>query len=164
MTTPAILSCAPNGQPILKIKKLHPDAELPSYATDGSACFDLAAVDVYPPMGRTVQVGDPAVFRTGLAFEIPQGWVMLIFPRSGHGFNNSTRLANCIGVIDSDYRGEVRVKLTRDYCNYTGLLKVKNGNRIAQAMLVRADQWAFEMVEELSETDRGEGGFGSTGA
>lgn len=151
----------------LRIKILHDDAELPEYATSGAACFDLKAVgidedNIYRGEWlnasnhiRTVIVG------TGLAFEIPTGWVMLIFSRSGHGFKNNVRLANCVGVIDSDYRGEVKVKLTAD--SFGGLV-VRNGDRIAQAMLVQVPHFDLVEVEELTATDRGEGGFGSTGA
>lgn len=145
---------------ILKLKKLHPDAVVPKYATAGAGCFDLHAIDVKTP--TTVYSGAPVTFRTGLAFEIPEGWLMLIFSRSGSGFNHDTRLANCVGIIDSDYRGEIKVKLARDQAN-SDALTVSNGDRIAQAMLIRADQWGVEVVEELSSTERGTGGFGSTG-
>lgn len=144
----------------LKIRKLHQDAIVPQYATAGAACFDLHAVGVGTT--RSVYSGIPVTVRTGLAFEIPHGWVMLIFSRSGHGFTRDTRLANCVGVIDSDYRGEVKVRLTRD-TSCTDAMSVRDGDRIAQAMLVPAAQWELEEVEELSDTARGAGGFGSTG-
>lgn len=102
-----------------------------------------------------------ATFDTGLAFEIPPGWVMLIFSRSGHGFKSQTRLANCVGVIDSDYRGQVSVRLTVDA---GGGLSVAHGDRIAQAMLVPIPRVELIEVDELSDTERGAGGFGSTGA
>lgn len=154
---------------LINIKKLHPDAKTPVYATAGAACFDLHALDVDGSyiLGSNVHQGSPIVCRTGLAFEIPPGWVMLIFSRSGHGFNNDTRLANCVGVIDSDYRGEVRVKLTSDDFSEDDRklpLFVKPGDRIAQAMLERAERVTFNVVEALSPTERGEGGFGSTGS
>lgn len=94
----------------MKIKKLHPAAVVPTYGTEGAACFDLYAVQ---PEAE-IRVVDTATVRTGLAFEVPQGFVMLVFSRSGHGFKNDVRLANCVGVIDSDYRGELMVKLTND--------------------------------------------------
>ncbi len=146
----------------LKIKKLHPAALLPTYATPGAACFDLYAL---PENDEAVPVrfGLPSTIPTGLAFEVPEGHVMLIFSRSGHGFNNDTRLANCVGVIDSDYRGEVKVKLTRDQ-SISDDTVVKHGDRIAQAMVIPLPKVAFEVVEELGETQRGNGGFGSTGA
>ena len=143
----------------LKIKKLHPAAILPKYATKGAACFDLHAVDCED---QTVPACMPTTLRTGLAFEVPHGHVMLIFSRSGHGFKNDTRLANCVGVIDSDYRGEVMVRLTRDV-SLADSLSFKSGDRIAQAMVV-AIPW-IQIVEddELIDTERGAGGFGSTG-
>lgn len=143
----------------IKIKKLHPDAKMPSYATDGAGCFDLYSVT---HCETEITNGRPVVVGTGLAFEIPEGHVMLIFSRSGHGFKHSTRLANCVGVIDSDYRGEVQVKLTRDSAA-EGPLRVTVGDRIAQAMIVPVEQAFFEWVDELSSTSRGSGGFGSTG-
>lgn len=141
----------------LKVKKLHPDAIIPKYATAGAAAFDLCAVN----SGR-VMPGLNAIVETGLAFEIPEGYVMLVFSRSGHGFNNNVRLSNCVGVIDSDYRGEVKAKLTCDG-RCVGI-EFKKGDRIAQAVIVPIPQVELEEVDDLSSTERGEGGFGSTGA
>lgn len=140
----------------VKVKKLHPDARLPVYGTDGAACFDLAALD-----SNYVAEESTARIRTGLSFEIPEGHVMLIFSRSGHGFKNNVRLANCVGVIDADYRGEVMVKLTKDSGH--ALFTIEPGDRIAQAMVIPFPRVTFEEVEELSSTERGTGGFGSTG-
>lgn len=136
------------------VKKLDPVSKIPQYATDGAACFDIAALDA-----GTVVAGGAHQFRTGLAFEIPEDHVMLIFSRSGHGFKSGVRLSNCVGVIDSDYRGELCVKLQSDQ-TYIG---VKEGDRIAQGMVIKYDRVQFEEVSELSSTDRGTGGFGSTG-
>ena len=149
----------------LKVKRLHPEAKMPAYATDGSGCFDLHAFGEEWGINQKaygIEVTDlrPTTFRTGLSFEIPPGFVMLVFSRSGHGFKSSVRLANCVGVIDSDYRGEVQVKLTADT---GGNLKVYPGDRIAQAMLIPAPVWELIEVDELTATERGEGGFGSTG-
>lgn len=158
---------APKPQPglQLKVKRLHPDAVLPEYATDGAACFDLHAIT--SGENRFVPMGGNNEFRTGLAFEVPAGHVMLIFSRSGHGFKNDTRLSNCVGVIDADYRGEVMVKLANDThrhaTNGYAALHVNNGDRIAQAMLVPIPRVALVEVDELSATARGDGGFGSTG-
>lgn len=141
----------------LKIKKLHQYARTPSYATAGAGCFDLhALVDAFYELG----VGESAVFSTGLAFEVPEGWVMEVYSRSGHGFKNGVRLANCVGIIDADYRGELKVKLKNEGREP---LVVVNGDRIAQAKLVPAPQVSFVEVDALGETARGEGGFGSTG-
>ena len=96
---------------------------------------------------------------------------MLIFSRSGHGFNNDVRLSNCVGVIDSDYRGEVRVKLRNDQQSHLGanpenltILTVKPGDRIAQALVLPIPSVELVEIGELSTTARGDGGFGSTGA
>lgn len=143
--------------PELKIKRIHPDARLPVYASDGAACFDLFAID-----GGQITSVFPKAFRTGLAFEVPPGWALMVYSRSGHGFKDDVRLANCVGVIDSDYRGEVQVKLSCDLAAKPFF--VSPGDRIAQAMLVPAQRFAFTEVDELSTTARGAGGFGSTGA
>ena len=145
-------------QQVLRVKRLHPDAVIPKYATEGSACFDLHAINE----GYLDDIGHVnEIFGTGLAFEVPPGWAMLIFSRSGHGFNNDVRLANCVGVIDSDYRGEVKVKLTSDS---GAMLKVDAGDRIAQAMLIPVPRVSLIEVDEITKTERGTGGFGSTGA
>lgn len=144
----------------LKIKKLHPDAVMPTYATEDAACFDLYAV--CDTSEQVVFSQMPTVFRTGLAFEIPTGCAMMLYSRSGHAFKADLRLANCVGVIDSDYRGEVMVKMTKDSYS-TPTMPFKTGDRIAQAMLIKTPQIGFEFVEDLTATARGEQGFGHTG-
>ena len=144
----------------VKVKKLHKDAQMPEYATDGSGCFDIRAVLDGP---QSIYMGESSAIRTGLAFEIPEGHVMLVFSRSGHAFKHGTRLANCVAVIDSDYRGEVMIKLVRDHELSTQVMTVANGDRIAQAMVIPVPKVEFEVCDELSSTDRGQGGFGSTG-
>lgn len=147
----------------IKIKKLHPDAIIPKYATPGAACFDLHAIGGGQEHNN---VRGARVFDTGLSFEIPEGHVMLVFSRSGHGFNYGVRLSNCVGVIDSDYRGEVKVSLRadapllRDAGNGIG----GHGSRIAQALVIPIQQVSFIEADELSATERGQAGFGSTGA
>ena len=138
---------------ILKAKKLDPRATLPAYATDGAAAFDLVAITRTPD-------GDTCTYGTGLAFEVPKGYVMHVYSRSSHGFRDSMRLVNCVGVIDSDYRGEVGVKLTRDNGNEQFPMV---GERVAQAMLVKVPNVTIKEAEDLEETVRGKGGFGSTG-
>lgn len=140
----------------IKIKKLHSSAQEPTYGTDGAACFDLYSVS-----DTVVHARDSAVVRTGLAFEIPEGYVMKIYGRSGHAFKHDVRLSNCVGVIDSDFRGEVMVKLAND--NNDVALLVKAGDRIAQAEITPVIRVGFKAVGELSDTKRGEAGFGSTG-
>lgn len=143
----------------LKIKKLHPDAVTPEYATPGAACFDLVAIDDGCPHPSDALA---RIYRTGLAFEVPPGWALEIHSRSGHGFKNAIRLSNCTGIIDSDYRGELLVALHADGVDSL-VFKAHAFDRIAQAKLVPAPQVEFELVEDLSDTARGSGGFGSTG-
>jgi len=148
---------------LLKVKKLTKSASLPVYATTGAACFDLISDSLI-----TCNVSNSGLhtvtFGTGLSFEIPKDHVMLVFGRSGHAFNSDISLSNCVGVIDSDYRGEVKVKLRSDSTRgYFDLSNVSKGDRIAQAMVIPCEQVQFEVVDELSETQRGAGGFGSTG-
>lgn len=146
----------------IRVKKLHPAAIIPSYGRDGAACFDLhAVVEDGAEQVDSLDFITSQVFHTGLAFEIPDGHAMLVFSRSGHGFRNDVRLANCVGVIDADYRGEVPVKLTADD---GGKLTVRHGDRIAQAIILPYPSVRFEEAEDLSNTQRGAGGFGSTGA
>lgn len=147
---------------IIKIKKLHERAMIPTFATEGAACFDLYAM-VEDSKEISIFEYSPAIIRTGLAFEIPQGHAMIIYSRSGHGFKNDVRLSNCVGVIDSDYRGEVKVKLAADGGGFSGF-RVSHGDRIAQAMIIPVPAIeGFLVSNELSETERGDGGFGSTG-
>lgn len=149
---------------IVKVKKLHPDAIVPAYASAGAGCFDFHACMSTTELAA-VTSNCPTVIDTGLSFEIPEGFVMLIFSRSGHAFKNDVRLANCVGVIDSDYRGEVKVKLTNDTTALNNkVLTVGHGDRIAQGLIVPIPRIMFEVTSELTTTERGEGGFGSTGS
>jgi dUTP pyrophosphatase len=148
----------------IKIQKLHPDAIVPSYATPGAACFDLhaATVNGNAHLGDVVYPGHPLHCDTGLAFEIPAGHVMLIRSRSGLAFRAGVRAFH--GTIDSDYRGSVVVMLT---CNHLDddapPVRINPGDRIAQAMVIACPTVCFELVEALDATERGDGGFGSTG-
>ena len=149
----------------LKLKRLTETAKLPIYATDGAACFDLHA-DIPEDAGMYSSIveipgGGSEIIATGLAFEIPRGYCVRIYSRSGHGFNYGVRLANAVGIIDSDYRGEVFVKLHNDH---RLPFVVRHGDRIAQAELAMVIRAQFYESESLSETARGVGGFGSTGA
>ncbi len=153
----------------VKVKRIHPEARIPTYTRQGDACFDLRAA--------TIGTGDdagmvwpdrPLDIGTGLAFEVPDGHVMLVFSRSGHGFNSGVTLANCVGVVDSNYRGEVRVKLTgRAVVNEAGdvgpNLFVQVGDRVAQAMILPVPLVDLVEAEQLGETERGQKGFGSSG-
>lgn len=151
----------------IKFKKLHPDVKTPVFSSAGAACFDLHAhsVNGYRETSSPIYDGNPVICWTGLSFEVPPGHVMLIFSRSGHGFTSDIRLANCVGVIDSDYRGELKVKLTCDDRREDVPCQViKPGQRIAQALIVPIPQIELVESDELSETERGTGGLGSTGA
>src|SRR5690348_6214475 len=117
----------------LKIKKMYPDVKLPVYATEGAACFDILAYNVQGELVMTN--GDVATIDTGLQMEIPKGYVLKVYSRSGHGFKNNVRLSNCTGIIDSDYRGELKVSLIADFNYGAEPLVIKHGDRIAQAML-----------------------------
>lgn len=140
----------------LKIKRVSSEAVLPKKATKGSACFDLYA-DIQKSIWVTQEM--PAIIPTGLTFEVPEGYALMLYSRSGHGFNHDVRLANAVGVLDSDYRGEAKVKLSADNKPYL----VNPGERVAQAMLIPLPQYNIEEVGELSSTERGTGGFGSSG-
>lgn len=145
----------------INIKLASPLAKIPTYATDGSGCFDLYGTNLYP---ITVREGWPVIIGTGIEVEIPHGHGMFILSRSGHGFNFDTRLANCVGFIDSDYRGEIKVKLTADeQRDEAPPLTIAPGDRIAQACILPVPRVRFNEVMALSETLRGAGGFGSTG-
>jgi len=135
----------------VKIKRLHPDAVVPRYAKPGDAGMDLTAIDVAADKGFLT-------YKTGLAIEIPEGYVGLLFPRSSI-YKTGMTLSNCVGVIDSGYRGEIMMKFTpspygTDY---------DIGDRIGQLMIMPYPE--IEFVEELvlTQTERGEGGYGSTG-
>lgn len=139
---------------ILKIKKLHDNAVIPSYAKPGDAGLDLVATDIIEESMYMVKYG------TGLAVEIPEGYVGLLFPRSSVSKTNLT-LANSVGVIDSGYRGQIMCVFNK--VNNPMLESYKVGDKIAQLVLVAAPQFSINEVNELSTTERGDGGFGSTG-
>ena len=156
-------------RPILHAKKLHARAIMPQYQTNGAACFDLHAVIDRNPARYYGADETPAImlppgcsfnFAIGIAFEVPPGWVMHVHSRSGHGFKHGVRLCNSTGIIDSDFRGEMRVKLHNDSLE---CFTVQDGDRVAQCMLVQAAQWHLQWVDDLTETARGAGGYGSTG-
>lgn len=139
----------------VKVKKIHPDAVIPQYKTSGSAGFDLYAIE-----DVEIQPGETKQIRTGLIFEIPEGYEIQIRPRSGMSLKTPLRISNAPGTIDSDYRGEVMI-----IAENTSIVpfSVEKGTRIAQGVLQKVPQAEFIEVERVSETERGEGGFGSTG-
>ena len=139
----------------VKIKKLHPEAVIPSYAKDGDAGLDLVATEIVSNTTFDVTYG------TGIAMEIPKGYVGLVFPRSSVR-KYDLSLSNCVGVIDSGYRGEIQATFKKtDGLDSTSY---KKGDRIVQIIIIPYPKVRFVEVDELSQTDRGEGGFGSTGS
>lgn len=146
----------------LKFKAIHPkigrEIPLPQFATPGSAAMDLRACLDGPV---TLQAGARTVIPTGLAMALPSAdYVALVFARSGLGIKKGVCLSNGVGVIDSDYRGEIVVGLV----NLSGEdYTVQPGDRIAQLMVVPVVQPTVTLADELDETDRGSGGLGSTG-
>jgi dUTP pyrophosphatase len=136
---------------MIRVKRLNPDAKLPT-RSHSSAGYDLYACE-----GLIIPVGATAVVPTGIAVEFPPGHVALIWDRSGLGAKGIHRFA---GVIDSDYRGPWGVVLH----NASGVpYKIEVGDRIAQVLFQEVQSWPVEEAVELSDTARGEGGFGSTG-
>ena len=141
----------------VEIKKLNENAIVPTYGTEFSAGADLYAI---VDGSVTIEPGETKMIGTGLAFAIPEGLVGLVFARSGLASKKGLAPANKVGVIDSDYRGEVRVVLH----NHGKVAQtIENGERIAQIAFVPYYSADFAVVEELDATVRGEGGFGSTG-
>lgn len=166
----------------VNIKKLSENAVIPQYAKPGDAGMDVVAT--------SINVTDKYIeYGTGLAFEVPEGYVMLIFPRSSNS-KMDLLLANSVGVLDSGYRGELKLRFKRNYrvenkpseatnneFTTSSILWGENvedyiinacdwyevGDKVGQIMIIPYPQIEFNEVEELSETDRGAGGFGSTG-
>ena len=138
----------------VKIKKLHPEAVIPSYSKIGDAGMDLTITSIIENTTFSVTYG------FGVAMEIPSGFVGLVFPRSSVR-NYELSLTNCVGVIESGYRGELQAT----YRKHGGLdsLKYKVGDRGAQIMIIPYPQIMFVETDVLSNTDRSDGGFGSTG-
>jgi dUTP pyrophosphatase len=135
----------------IKIKKLHPKAVIPNYSKPGDAGMDLVITSIINENKEDISYG------FGISLEIPEGYVGLVFPRSSIR-KYDLFLTNAVGVIDSGYRGELQATFKK-----TGLHKYEIGDRGAQIMILPYPQIQFEEVEELSHTERGEGGFGSTG-
>lgn len=141
----------------VRFKRLNDLAKIPTRGSKFSAGYDLYAAisyDIQIPPHSTVKIG------TGLAMEIPTGWFGAVFPRSGIATKRGLRPANCVPVIDCDYRGEWLIPIHND-SNET--MTVQAGERIAQLVILPYQDIDFKEVDELHATDRGEGGFGSTG-
>ncbi len=141
---------------IVKFQKLYPEVEIPSRQTAGSAAYDVRAHVVKP---ITIKHGEIRAISTGLKVEVPQGYLMSVRPRSGLALKYGVSLMNTPGTIDSDYRGEVQIILVN---LGPKSFSVHNGERIAQLLLEKTIEIDWQ-EEALSDSERGEGGFGSTG-
>ncbi|MHA1469849.1 MAG: dUTP diphosphatase [Candidatus Asgardarchaeia archaeon] len=144
---------------IVKVKKLHPNAIVPKYHTKGAVAFDM-----YPLLQKDqvfrVPPHSQKIIPTGIAFSIPDGFELRISPRSGQSAKEQISIRNSPGILDSDYRGELMVIFVN---NKETVHIVTPDQRICQVKLSKAYRSIFQIVEELDETDRGEGRFGSTG-
>ena len=156
------------------IKKLTPTAIIPKMATDGSAGYDLYVDSFETTDGKivtegkiTLQKGTAVTVHTGIAMSIPRGYVGLLFARSSLACKHGIRPANCVGVIDSDYRGEVKAVLYGDLDwpidENKNSVDINVGDKVAQIVFVEHKKFIIEVTDHLDNTDRGDGGFGSTG-
>lgn len=150
-----ILSTEESMQKVpIKIKKLDKTVPTPKYAKEGDACFDLAT-----PMFFSLKPGEYGLIRLGIAMEIPFGYEVQLRPRSGLSLKTGLMAKNTIGTIDSGYRGElgfVAINMGKE------LIEFQPGDRVCQACVKPVYVAEFEVVDELSDSERGEGGFGST--
>ena len=143
---------------VVKFKKLSPNAVTPSYAKTGDAGMDITAI------AHKINTSDNYIeYYSGLAVEIPPGYVGLLFPRSSVS-KTDLNLANCVGVVDSGYRGELtfRYKFAKD-AFFASLKRYQDGDRVGQLVIMPYPQIELLEVEDLSESDRGDGSYGSTG-
>jgi dUTP pyrophosphatase len=138
----------------VKIKKLSPEVVIPTYAKDGDAGLDLVATSIVSEEAFQITYG------LGVAMEIPYGFVGLVFPRSSIR-KYDLSLTNCVGVIDSGYRGELQATFRKE--RGVASKKYEIGDKVCQIMIIPYPPIEFEEVQELNNTERGEGGFGSTG-
>jgi dUTP pyrophosphatase len=166
---------------MIKLKKLHENALLPKYQTEGAIAFDLhSTADIKWVQCDLSQLNTDeetmvylnnnfpenlpiftAIVPTGLAIELPENTGMFLYPRSGWGFNFNIGLANGTGLIDSDFRGEIMIKLIA--IAPKKLPNIKIGDRVAQATITKVEKPELCFVDELNDTERGTGGFGHTG-
>ncbi|RME55028.1 dUTP diphosphatase [Candidatus Woesearchaeota archaeon] len=141
--------------PKVKVVKLIEDVNLPSYQTKGSAAMDVEAAE-----SKVIAPGSVEVVSTGLKFELPEGYELQIRPRSGIAFKHGVSVLNSPGTLDEDYRGELKIILinhgTKDFV-------INKGDRIAQILLKKYEKIEWEHVTSLNDSERGSGGFGSTG-
>lgn len=145
-----------DGSLRVQVRRIHPDAPLPSYALDGDAGADLSTmldIDLAP--------GQRALLPTGIALALPPGYAGFVHPRSGLAVRAGLGLVNAPGTIDSGYRGEIKVIVINH--DPRDVIKLRVGDRIAQLVIQRVEQAVFEVADELPESVRGSGGHGSTG-
>lgn len=170
--TQTLLSGIALSTPTLKLERIYPDAPIPAYATAGAAGFDLCATRWAEQPGAQPQdfprsgllqllPGQRLAIHTGWKIEAPYPWALSLLPRSGKAAKEGVRLANCVGLIDSDFTGELLAVVIND--SRTEVVHIRHMERIAQAHLTLAPQAHF-METTLSVTARGSQGFGSTGA
>lgn len=145
-----------NARALVRFKRLDPAAQLPAFATAGSACFDFCTLE-----GFRLEPGRHKVVRTGLAVQLPPQHVLLLFIRSGLALRLGVSLANSVGVVDSDYRGEIKLALSLPPRFLP--VQFQPGERVAQGLVLPAPALLLAESLELDLTERGEGGFGSTG-
>lgn len=163
----------------IKIKKLSSDAKIPTRGSSYAAGYDLYSAEC-----KVIYGGETEMIDTGIAVEIPEGYFGAIYARSGLACKQGLRPANCVGIIDSDYRGSIKVALHNDnegvmvtersagvgviqyvpFPNHNSTKKVDIGERIAQLVIQKAEDISFVEVDELSDTARSDGGFGSSGS
>jgi dUTP pyrophosphatase len=147
------------SQPLVSFKRLSSTAKLPEYATPGAS-----GADIFSDEQQAVYLmpGKPMLFKTGLQVELPPGFELQVRAKSGRALKEGLGLANGIGTVDSDYRGELGVILINQG-NGVDSVEILPGQKIAQIVIVPVIQAKFAFKDELSDTDRGQGGFGSTG-
>ena len=139
------------------VTKLDNDAVIPTYAKPGDAGADLYSIS-----DLVLAPGERALVKTGIAIALPNGYVGLVHPRSGLGLKNGISVVNTPGTIDAGYRGEIGVVLINHDLNEN--FQVKKGDRIAQLVIQKVENAQFKVVDQLPESERSTGGYGSTGA
>jgi dUTP pyrophosphatase len=140
----------------IRLRRLDPDVPVPSYARDGDAGADLVSTT-----HAVLQPGERALLPTGIAVAIPLGYAGFIHPRSGLALRSGLGLVNAPGTIDSGYRGEIKVIVINH--DPSEPIRISRGDRIAQLVIQRVEQAQFDVVDELPDSERGDGGHGSTG-
>ena len=144
----------------VKIKLLHPQAKPPAYIREGDSALDLFAC-----LDETIKIppGERRIIQCGFALELPEGYGMFIIPRSGLSVRHGVTVHNAPGLVDTNYRGEVRVIIHNEMRTFNESFEVFHGARIAQALILPVPHVEWQVVDELSESPRGANGFGSSG-